>query len=92
MISTPMYQCDMARRVVFCAVGMMICCSFHCYGSSDPDFDHQTETYKATFAPISCDDSDATGMPFFSPDHSINTYVELIQSAESSIDLYTPGQ
>lgn len=84
---------DMTHSVVLFAVALA-CWSFHSFtvnGSSDPVFDHQTETYKATFEPVSCEDDDATGMPFFSPDHSIDAYVQLIQSAMSSIDLYTPG-
>jgi len=57
---------------------------------SDPNYDHQTSIYqtryKGTYCRLLC-----TATPFFSPDLSIQTYVSLIQSAESSIDLLTPG-
>jgi len=57
---------------------------------SDPNYDHQTGTYQAkykgTYCRLLC-----TATPFFSPDLSIQTYVSLIQSAETSIDLLTPG-
>lgn len=60
-------------------------------GASDPEYDHQKTTYKASFEPISCRDS-VTASPFFSPDSSIEMYVQLIESATTSIDLYTPGE
>jgi len=57
---------------------------------SDPNYDHQTSTYetkyKGTYCRLLC-----TATPFFSPDLSIHTYVSLIQSAETSIDILTPG-
>ena len=55
-----------------------------------PEYDHQTKTYTATHKPSYCS-SPCSVTPFFSPDHSIDTYVKLIEEAEESIDLFTPG-
>ena len=60
-------------------------------GQSDPSFDHQTKTYKASFEPVSVQNEEMTLTPFFSPDHSIDTLVDLIDSAESTVDIETPG-
>ena len=54
-------------------------------------YDHQGDTYTPQFEVTECN-KECTVTPFFSPDHSIDTYVELIQSAKESIDLYTPGK
>ena len=59
--------------------------------SQDPSCDHQTKTYTATHKPSYCS-SPCSVTPFFSPDHSIDTYVKLIEEAEESIDLFTPGE
>jgi len=59
--------------------------------NTDPSFDHQTKTYKATFTPVSVQGEDLTLTPFFSPDHSIDTLVDLINQAKTSIDIQTPG-
>lgn len=53
-------------------------------------FDHQTQDYSSQFEPAQCNQK-CTVTPFFSPDHSVDTYLDLIQSATESIDLYTPG-
>lgn len=58
---------------------------------SDPAYDHQTKTYTSSHKPSYCL-STCSATPFFSPDHSIDTYVKLIQEAEESIDLFTPGE
>ena len=58
--------------------------------ASDPCYDHQSATYRAKFKPTSCE-ADCTVTPFFSPDHSVDTYVSLIDSATESVDIYTPG-
>ena len=59
--------------------------------SSDPCYDHQTQTYDARFKPASnCEDM-CTVTPYFSPDHSLDTYISLIESATETIDIYTPG-
>jgi len=55
-----------------------------------PEYDHQTKTYVATHKPSYCS-SPCSVTPFFSPDHSIDTYVKLIEEAEESIDLFAPG-
>lgn len=57
---------------------------------SDPEYDHQTSTYDAKYKGTYCR-SQCTVTPYFSPDHSIKTYVSLIQAAETNIDLMTPG-
>ena len=54
-------------------------------------WDKQTETYEEQFKPADCTDL-CTVTPFFSPDTSINTYVNLIESAKKSIDIYTPSK
>ena len=38
-----------------------------------------------------CEDM-CTVTPYFSPDHSLDTYISLIESATETIDIYTPGQ
>ena len=53
-------------------------------------YDHQTETYDSRFKPTYCTKT-CTVTPFFSPDTSITTYVNLIEAATESIDIYTPG-
>jgi phosphatidylserine/phosphatidylglycerophosphate/cardiolipin synthase-like enzyme len=58
--------------------------------ASDNCYDHQTETYSARFSPAGCTKT-CTVTPFFSPDTSITTYVSLIEEAQESIDIYTPG-
>ena len=58
--------------------------------ASDNCYDHQTETYDARFSPTSCIKT-CTVTPFFSPDTAILTYVSLIEDAEDTIDIYTPG-
>lgn len=53
-------------------------------------YDHQTEDYTAKFQPVDCNE-ECTITPYFSPDHSLDTYLDLIESATESIDIYTPG-
>lgn len=61
-------------------------------GYSTPEcFDHQSKDYNSQFQPASCNQK-CTVTPFFSPDHSLDTYLDLIQSATESIDIYTPGE
>ncbi len=54
-------------------------------------YDHQTVDYKAHFSPVQCGQS-CSVTPFFSPDHSVDMYMDLIESATESIDIYTPGE
>lgn len=54
-------------------------------------FDHQTADYTSQFDPAECNKK-CTVTPFFSPDHSLDTYMDLIQSATETIDIYTPGE
>ena len=73
----------------------------------DPSFDHQKVTYTAKFAPISpsaagmsrccCGalltdtHTGVSAMPYFSPDHAIQTQTELLLNATVSIDISIPG-
>ena len=61
--------------------------------SSDPDYDHQTETYTAHFNPVTVTDQAMTLTPFFSPDHSIDTLTNMIQAVSygGKIDIGTPS-
>ena len=59
--------------------------------ASDNCYDHQTNTYDARFQPTDCT-STCTVTPFFSPDTSVTTYVNLIESATESIDIFAPGK
>jgi phosphatidylserine/phosphatidylglycerophosphate/cardiolipin synthase-like enzyme len=59
--------------------------------NSDPSFDHQQKTYTSSFKPLSLHDAELTLVPFFSPDHSIDTLVDLINGAQVSLDIQTPG-
>lgn len=59
--------------------------------ASTPCYDHQKETYHAQFRPVSCSQP-CSVTPFFSPDHSIDAYVDVINSAEENIDLMEPGK
>lgn len=74
-------------QVVMLAVVTFVngCCS------SAPCYDHQNVTYKATFEPAICE-TPCTVIPFFSPDTSVSTYVNLIESATEAIDIFTPGK
>lgn len=61
------------------------------WSDSPTCYDQQVDTYMTRFKATECK-AECTITPFFSPDHSIDTYVDLIESAEESIDLYTPGK
>ena len=74
-------------RVVILAV---VTFTSGCCGSA-PCYDHQNVTYKSTFVPATCD-TPCTATPFFSPDTSLSTYVDLIESATEAIDIFTPGK
>jgi hypothetical protein len=65
---------------------LLVCCA-------DPGkevYDHQTVPYHVKHRPVEID-SPITITPFFSPEHSTDTIVALIQSARTSIDIGTPG-
>ncbi len=64
-------------------VSSALCSGSNCY-------DHQRVDYKSQFTPAECSKS-CSVTPFFSPDHSLDTYMDLIDSAMNSIDIYTPG-
>lgn len=60
-------------------------------GQRDASFDHQAVTYVAAGKATFVDDVDGSISPFFSPDTSIETFVRLIDTATTSIDVATPG-
>lgn len=57
----------------------------------DPSYDHQTKTYTSVVQPKRFQDVSVTITPFFSPDHSISTLTNLVQSATQSVDIMAPG-
>eukprot|EP00049_Salpingoeca_infusionum_P024742 m.16888 g.16888 ORF g.16888 m.16888 type:complete len:514 (+) comp7259_c0_seq1:431-1972(+) len=57
----------------------------------DPHFDHQTVPYKAKYQPISLPSASLSITPFFSPDYSIGAIVSFINSAQTSLNVFTPG-
>ena len=59
--------------------------------ASNPCYDHQKQPYKAQFSPAECSQK-CTVTPFFSPDHSIDAYMKLINEAQESIDLMEPSK
>ena len=54
-------------------------------------YDHQTTDYRSRFDPAECGQQ-CTVTPFFSPDHSLDVYLDFIASAQDSLDIFTPGQ
>lgn len=63
------------------------------YSSTDPSYDHQTATYTTQFAPVSQTTGSVNATLFFSPEHSTDTLVSLIQSVGpgGTIEIGTPG-
>ena len=59
--------------------------------SSKLEYDHQEETYIAKFKPRGPCSTTCTVTPFFSPDHSVDAYVSMIEEARKNIDLFEPG-
>ena len=53
-------------------------------------YDHQTTDYSSRFEPAECGQT-CTVTPFFSPDHSLDMYLDVINSASESLDIFTPG-
>lgn len=80
--------CRMLRRGLM--LGLAVLALLHGAAASDNCYDHQTKTYDARFKPTYCIKT-CTVTPFFSPDTSISTYVNLIEAAKENIDIYTPG-
>ena len=52
-------------------------------------YDHQTTDYGSRFEPTECGEI-CTVIPFFSPDHSLDVYLDVINSVTESIDIFTP--
>jgi phosphatidylserine/phosphatidylglycerophosphate/cardiolipin synthase-like enzyme len=59
--------------------------------ATEPTFDHQVTTYTASHDPVDTLESKMILTPFFSPDHSIDTLVNLIDKANTSLDIMTPS-
>lgn len=75
---------------MFIAIAWLSACVCLGWAYSDPCYDHQKETYSAQFNPTYCR-STCTVTPFFSPDHSVDAYLSLIEDARENIDLLEPG-
>ncbi len=73
----------------YCLI-LALVASYARLGSPAVCYNHQGSTYEAQFKPTYCEDT-CTVTPFFSPDHSLDTYVNLIEEASESIDILTPG-
>lgn len=58
--------------------------------TSDPTYDHQTEDYVPSHEPATSR-KPIVVTPFFAPDHSVDTLVGLIEKANSSVDIMSPG-
>ena len=87
-------QPKMAQRLVSIAATLSILLVASQLQGGDADtrcYDHQTSDYNSQFKPSECGQQ-CTVTPFFSPDHSLDVYLELIASAQESIDIFTPGQ
>ena len=85
---TGLRQAGMAAAVL-CAL-LLLAFSGGAHGSGYC-WDHQQKTYNATFKPGTCGGT-CTVTPFFSPDTSLPAYVQLIDAAQTSIDIYTPSK
>lgn len=74
-------------------IALLTLLAFFCaFGSTQrPSYDHQVKTYEARFKPLRTSNANVSLMPFFSPDHSIETLVNAILEAKESIDISTPG-
>eukprot|EP01091_Cochliopodium_minus_P019209 TRINITY_DN800_c0_g1_i2.p1 TRINITY_DN800_c0_g1~~TRINITY_DN800_c0_g1_i2.p1 ORF type:complete len:433 (-),score=134.89 TRINITY_DN800_c0_g1_i2:271-1569(-) len=59
--------------------------------AQDPSYDHQTTTYTANHQPYSQNSVSASITPFFSPVHSVSVLTKLIEGAQQSLDIGTPG-
>eukprot|EP00698_Gefionella_okellyi_P024067 TRINITY_DN8400_c0_g1_i1.p1 TRINITY_DN8400_c0_g1~~TRINITY_DN8400_c0_g1_i1.p1 ORF type:complete len:444 (+),score=99.21 TRINITY_DN8400_c0_g1_i1:72-1403(+) len=74
--------------VLLCTLVAISVCVF---AQTDPPYDRQTTTYTPQYEPVSLQGQKVSVMPFFSPDHSIDTETNMIEEAQSSIDIGTPG-
>jgi len=60
------------------------------YIGGEDQCDQQTKTYYSQFKPVTVEDESVTVTPFFSPDDTTIIFTELIEAAETSIDIGTP--
>jgi phosphatidylserine/phosphatidylglycerophosphate/cardiolipin synthase-like enzyme len=66
--------------------------SSNCSGASKAAYDHQNVTYAATRTPLApAAYSGASIVPFFSPDTSDPSLVDLVDGATASLDILTPS-
>ncbi|EDQ92303.1 uncharacterized protein MONBRDRAFT_1366, partial [Monosiga brevicollis MX1] len=54
-------------------------------------YDHQSKTYVSSFKPLTLSGVDINVTPYFSPDHSAEMLVKIIDGAKKTLDIYTPG-
>eukprot|EP00050_Salpingoeca_kvevrii_P005139 m.271757 g.271757 ORF g.271757 m.271757 type:complete len:489 (-) comp11084_c0_seq67:84-1550(-) len=59
--------------------------------SEHPDYDHQRTTYRSRFPPLRMANAHLDIMPYFSPDHSVQTIVDFIDGAQHTLSVFTPG-
>ena len=70
-------------ELLFLAIAQLAATDTRCY-------DHQSADYSSRFEPAECGQT-CTVTPFFSPDHSLDVYLDVINSATESLDIFTPG-
>jgi len=61
------------------------------YGAGPPSFDHQQYTYTSHFTPVVVPSPSLSLSIYFSPDTSIDVETRLVQAANKTIDIMTPG-
>ena len=59
--------------------------------ASEKCYNHQSTDYSSRFESAECGQL-CTVTPLFSPDHSLDAFLDVINSAQESIDIYTPGK
>ena len=76
-------------------IGVIVVLVYYCIcitqAAGPPSYDHQQYTYTSHFRPVTVNDVGLDLSIFFSPDTSIDVETRMIQEAQSSIDLMTPG-
>lgn len=70
--------------------GILAACLLSNCLATDPSYDHQNQTYAATYAPAKFTGSH-TIAPFFAPEHAADTLTNLIEEADESVDISTPS-
>lgn len=62
-----------------------------CVSAKGSHGDHQKKTYHADYKPMVLKNPTVTITPYFTPDHGLQTTVDMIQEAKSSINIATPS-